>query len=74
MSHGTSVAERAILLLDRFLGGAMTFVWTSTSTLHHRDAKPLSPKRQQPPPEEDYGGGDICSLESSPTEEDLLLD
>jgi hypothetical protein len=70
MSHVTSVAERAILLLDRFLGGAMTFVWTSTSTLHHR----VSPKRQQPPPEEDYGGGDICSLESSPTEEDLLLD
>jgi hypothetical protein len=74
MSYGMSVAERAILVLDRFLGGAITFVWTSTSTLHHRDARPVSPKRQQPLPEEDYGGGDICSLESPPTDDDLLLD
>jgi hypothetical protein len=72
MSYGTSVAERALSVLDRFLGGAMTFVWTTT--LHHRDAKPVSSRRQQPPPEEDYGGGDICSVESSPTEEDFLLD
>ena len=76
MSHGTSVAERAMSVLDRLLGGAITFVWTWTwtSILQHRDAKPVSPKRQQPPPEEDYGGGDICSLESPPTEDDLLLD
>ena len=72
MSYGTSVAERAILALDRFLSGAMTSVWAST--LHHRDAKPASPKREQPPAEEDYGGGDICSLESAPVEDDLPPD
>jgi hypothetical protein len=73
MSYGTSAAERAILVLDRLLSGAMTHVWTST--LHHQDSKPVSPKGQQPPPEEDYGGGDICSLqETASTEDDQPLD
>jgi hypothetical protein len=46
-----------------------------------RQAKPLCPisgslcdalryERQQPPREEDYGGGDICSLEETPSTED----
>jgi hypothetical protein len=75
MSYGTLVAERAILAIDRFLEGAMTYVWTSTLCRQDATRKPVSTHRQRPPPEEDYGGGDICSLEeTASTEDDMPLD
>ena len=75
MSYGPLVAERAILAVDRFLSGVMTYVWTSTLSHQQTTRKPVSSHRQQPPPEEDYGGGDICSLqETVSTEDDQPLD
>ena len=76
MKYAWSVAERTIFVVDSLLNRAMTYAWTSA--LRHQDEleKKASRKwRQQPSPEEDFGGGDICSLQESPsTEDDQPLD
>jgi hypothetical protein len=76
MNYASSVAGRTISTVDSLLNRAMTYAWTST--LRHQDEieKRASRKwRQQPSPEEDFGGGDICSLQESPsTEDDQPLD
>ena len=64
MYYVSSVAERAILSVDRFINKAMTYAWTST--LEHRcpGSKFTLPLwRVQPKGEENYGGGDFCSPE-----------
>jgi hypothetical protein len=43
MNYASSIAERAILSVDRFIDHAMTYAWTST--LEHR-----CPGRQFTPP------------------------
>jgi hypothetical protein len=69
MNYASSVAERTISVVDIILSRAMAYAWTST----YRDA--VGGYRQQPPAEEDFGGGDFCSLEASPsTEDDQPLD
>jgi hypothetical protein len=64
------------LAVDSFLNRAMTSAWFSTLRRQGALEKPASRKwRQQPSPEEDFGGGDFCSLEESPsTEDDQPLD
>jgi hypothetical protein len=62
MYYASSIAERAILSVDRFINQAMTYAWTST--LERRCVgKELMPPlwRLQRTPEEEYGGGDLCS-------------
>lgn len=63
MNYASSIAERAILSVDRFLNQAMTYAWTST--LERR-----LPGKEQPAAEDDYGGGDICSLEAAAPSDD----
>ena len=76
MNYASSVAGLTISAVDSFFNRAMTYAWTST--LRHQDEfeKQASHKwRQQPCPEEDFGGGDFCSLQESPsTEDDQPLD
>jgi hypothetical protein len=76
MNYVSSVAERAIISVDRFINQAMTHVWTST--LKHR-----CPGREFTPPPwsvqtfagENYGGGDFCAPEpESSTEHDQPLE
>ena len=57
MNYSSSVAERAILAIDRFLVAAMTSAWTTT--LRHQHALP--------PQEEDCSADDICSLREKRT-------
>jgi hypothetical protein len=68
MNYASSVTERTISVVDIILSRAMAYAWTSTC----RDALD---RLQHPAAEEDYGGGDFCSLEASPsTEDDQPLD
>jgi hypothetical protein len=64
MNFSASFVERTIVAVDYFINRAISGAWESVC----RDA--LRYERQQPPPEEDYGGGDICSLEETPSTED----
>jgi hypothetical protein len=71
VNYVTSVAERAILSVDRLINQAMTYAWTSS--LEHRcPGREFTPPlwRLQPEGEENYGGGDFCSLEAEPLTED----
>jgi len=60
MNYSSSVAERAILAIDRFLVAAMTSAWTTT--LRHQHALP--------PQEEDCSADDICSSREKPSAPD----
>ena len=71
MNYVTSVAERAMVSVDRFINQAMTYAWTSS--LEHRCpgrhlTSPLW--RSQPEGEENFGGGDFCSPEAEASTED----
>ena len=71
MYFASSIAERAINSLDRFINHAMTYAWTST--LQRRcTSKELMPPlwRRQPEGEEDYGGGDLRSPEAEASTDD----
>ena len=71
MNYASSVAERAMLSVDRFINQAMTYAWTST--LEHRcPGKKLTPPlwRLQPEDEENYGGGDFCAPEAEASTDD----
>ena len=68
MTYASSVAERAIHSVDRFLNQAMTYAWTSALQRRFPDEEKL--QRPQPAAEEAYGGGDICSLESEASTDD----
>jgi hypothetical protein len=76
MNYASSVAERAILSVDRLINQAMTYAWTSI--LEHRcPGKELAPPlwRAQPAGEENYGGGDFCSPEvEASTDDDQPLE
>jgi hypothetical protein len=63
MNYASSVAERAVLSVDRFISQMMAYAWAST--LERRcPGKELTPLwRSQPEGEENYGGGDLCSPE-----------
>jgi len=63
MNFSASLVERTIVAFDNFISRVFSAGWSVC-----RDA--LRYERQQPPPEEDYGGGDICSLEETPSTED----
>ena len=63
MNFSASLVERTIVAFDNFISRVISAGWSVC-----RDA--LRYERQQPPPEEDYGGGDICSLEETPSTED----
>ena len=64
MNYSSSVAERAILAINRLLIAAMTSAWTSA--LRHQHALP--------PQEEDCSADHICSSEekSSAASDQLL--
>ena len=64
MNYSASFVERTIVAVDYFINRAISGAWESVC----RSA--LGYQRQQPPPEEDYGGGDLCSLEATPSTED----
>ncbi|MGY8664266.1 hypothetical protein Q3C01_18220 [Bradyrhizobium sp. UFLA05-109] len=64
MNFSTALVERIIVAVDYFISRPISGAWESVC----RDA--LRYERQQPPPEEDYGGGDICELEETPSTED----
>jgi hypothetical protein len=76
MNYVSSVAERAILSVGRFINQAMTYAWMSS--LEHR-----CPGRKFAAPlwsvpifaEENDGGGDFCAPEAdAPTEDDQPLE
>lgn len=76
MHSVSSVAERAMLSVDRFISQAMTYAWASTLERRcpGREVAP-PPGRSQPADEEDDGSGDICSPEAAPsTDDDQPLD
>jgi hypothetical protein len=62
MNFSASLLEWTIIAVDYCFHRAISGAWESVC----RDAL----RRQQLPPEEDYGGGDICSLEETPSTED----
>jgi len=69
--HYASIAERAIQSVDRFINEAMTFAWTSTLERRCPGRAFVPPLwRLQPVPEEDYGGGDLCSVETEASSDD----
>ena len=61
MNVVTSVAERAIWLVDHVLNRAMAYAWTATLQRQHPDA------------EDDLDGGDHCSPEIACDDDDLPL-
>lgn len=62
MHYVSSIAERAILSVDRFINQAMTYAWTASLERRCAAKELISPlRRQQLAPEEDFGGGDLCS-------------
>jgi hypothetical protein len=62
MNYASSVVERAILSVDRFINQAMTYAWTSTLERRCLGKELIPPLwRLRPAPEEEYGGGDLCS-------------
>jgi hypothetical protein len=61
MNVVTSVAERAIWVVDQVLNRAMAYAWTATL------------QRQYPDAEDDLGGGDLCSPEFFSGRDDLPL-
>jgi hypothetical protein len=67
MNYVSSVAERAILSVDRFINQAMTYAWTST--LEHRcpGRELMPPPWKAQPDGEENGGGDRRSSETHPT-------
>jgi hypothetical protein len=70
MNYVSSVAERAILSVDRLINQAMTYAWTS-SLEHRYPGAEFAPRwRVQPEGEENYGGGDFCSPEMDALTED----
>ncbi len=69
------VAERTIPAVDSLFNRAIKFAWSSTLRSQDVEGRASRKWREQPSPEEDFGGGDICSLEASPsTEDDQPLD
>jgi hypothetical protein len=75
MNYVSSVAERAIVSVDRLISQAMTYAWTSS--LEHRcPGRHFTPQwRVQLEGEENFGGGDFCSPEvAASTEDDLPLE
>ena len=63
MNYASSVAERAILAVNRLLTAAMTSAWTST--LRHQHA-PM-------PQEENCSADEICSSQEKPSAPDDQL-
>jgi len=64
MYYVSSIAERAILSVDRFINQAMTYAWTSSLEHRCRGREFTLPLwRVQPKGEENYGGRDFCSPE-----------
>lgn len=70
MNYVSSLAERAIVSVDRLINQAMTYVWTSS--LEHRCPGMESWPRWRllPEGEENFGGGDFCSPEEEASTED----
>ena len=70
MSYVSSVAERAIVSVDRLIMQAMTYAWTSS--LEHRcPGTHFTPQwTLRPEGEENFGGGDFCSPEAEASTED----
>jgi hypothetical protein len=68
MKYATSLAERTIVAVDRFLELTMTRAWESTRR------KVESARSMRHTSSEDEYGGDYCSLEAAaPTEDDAPL-
>jgi hypothetical protein len=74
MNYVSSVAERAMVTVDRLINQAMTYAWTSS--LQHRCpgkefTKEFAPRwKALPEGEENYGGGDFCSPEADASTDD----
>ena len=62
MNVVTSVAERAIWVVDQVLNRAMAYAWTATL------------QRQHPDGEDDLGGGDLCSPDAAFGDDDPPLE
>jgi hypothetical protein len=76
MNYVSSVAERAMVSVDRLINQAMTYAWTS-SLQHRCPGKELTAPRWKGwiDGEEEYGGGDLCSPEAeSSTDDDQPLE
>jgi hypothetical protein len=70
MSYVSSVAERAIVSVDRLINQAMTYAWTS-SLQHRCPGREFTPRwRTLLEGEENFGGGDFCSPEADPSTDD----
>jgi hypothetical protein len=71
MNYTSSIAERAILSIDRFIDQAMTYAWTSTLERRCSGKELMTPLwRLQRAPEQEYGGGDLCSPRRKPSGDD----
>ena len=57
-------SARAIVAIDQFIHHAISEAWEMVCQ------KAIQFERLQPSPEDEYGGGDICSLEETPSTED----
>jgi len=62
MNFVATAAERAIWAVDQVLNRAMVYAWTVTLN------------RQHPAAEDDFGGGDVCSPETTFADDDQPLE